>query len=59
MVQLKGEDKITSDELVDLNKQKIELQNKMDEIETIKKTGIDQQAANMQAQPSAEEITLQ
>ena len=49
MVQLKGEDKITSDELVDLNKQKIELQNKMDEIETIKKTGIDQQAANMQA----------
>ena len=48
-----------SNELVDLNKQKIDLQNKMEEIEAIKKTGIDQEAANMQAMPGEEDITIQ
>ena len=36
-----GSEKIISNELVDLNKEKIDLQNKLNEIETMKKTGID------------------
>ena len=59
IAQVQGEDKIMSNELVDLNKQKIDLQNKMEEIEAIKKTGIDQEAANMQAMPGDEDIMIQ